>query len=387
MNRKIDRAFRDALTGGVFPSAEILVARGSDILHNAAYGSAREKTCFDIASLTKPLATATIAMMLDAEDLLKLDDTVYQWLAGARQPVHKQMTVRQLLNHTSGLPAWQPYYRSIPMSMIGTEDGKALLMDDAKHEATVANPGSKTIYSDVGYILLADIVEQAGGAPLDEQFAKRIAKPLGLEDTFFVRVSGIGDMTSKKRTSTRADQHVPTRGHKNDSKQLRRKTGEHRRFAPTEDCPWRERVVHGQVHDQNAYALGGVAGPSGLFSTASDIHRFVLELTASYRGKSDWIPETTVQEFLKTMDRKPASETFVLGWNIPSRKNSASGHHFSANSIGHLGYTGCSVWIDLDRDYWVVLLSNRIHPSSTNEKIKAFRPIIHDLIYNELIKQ
>jgi CubicO group peptidase (beta-lactamase class C family) len=132
--------------------------------------------------------------------------------------------------------------------------------------------------------------------------------------------------------------------------------------------------------------LGGVAGHAGLFSTASDIHRFTLELTNSYRGKSDWIPESTVQQFLKTMNEKPVGEAYVLGWNIPSRRNSASGRHFSANSIGHLGYTGCSIWVDLDQDYWIILLTNRIHPSTMNEKIKAFRPMVHDLIYDELIK-
>jgi CubicO group peptidase (beta-lactamase class C family) len=385
MTNRIDRAFNDAISDGVFPSAELVVARGGEVIHAASYGSARESTCFDIASLTKPIATATLAMTLDAQGLLKLDDTVYQWLAGARQPAHKRMTVRQLLNHTSGLPAWQPYYRTLPMSIIGTDTGKSMLMDEVKREEPVAEPGEKTEYSDVGYILLGEIIEQAGGSTLDEQFDRKIAKELGLDDIFFVRVSDSGAATTKRRTDTRADQHVPIPRHGKPGERVKRKAGEHRRFAPTEDCPWRERVIHGQVHDQNAYALGGVAGHAGLFSTAADIHRFTLELTNSYKGKSDWIPESTIQEFLKTMKEKPVGEAFALGWNIPSRRNSASGRHFSANSIGHLAYTGCSLWIDLDQDFWVVLLTNRIHPSAMNEKIKTFRPMIHDLIYDEMI--
>ncbi len=385
MTRKIDQAFQKALSDGVFPSADVLAAREGELVYASHFGMAREDTCFDISSLTKPICTATLAMMLDAEGLLKLDDTVYQWLAGARLPAHKIMTVRQLLNHTSGLPAWQPYFRSLPTSIIGTEAGKAMLLDELNREPPVAGPGEKTIYSDIGYMLLGEILEQAGDSPLDEQFHKRIAAPLGLRDTFFVRVSGVGDLTRAKRTDTRADQHVPTPKHGKAGERPRRKPGEHRRFAPTEDCPWRERVIHGQVHDQNAYALGGVAGHAGLFSTAGDIHRFTLELVNSYRGKSGWIPKSTVHEFLRTMEEKPLSETFVLGWNIPSRKSSASGGHFSANSIGHLGYTGCSIWIDLDGDFWVILLTNRIHPSTMNEKIKAFRPMIHDLIYDELM--
>ncbi len=385
MTKRIDDAFKEAISKGVFPAAEILVAKGGEILHNASYGAARDKTCFDIASLTKPISTATLAMMLDAEGLLKLDDTVYQWLAGAKEPVHKRMTVRQLLNHTSGLAAWQPFYRTLPMNLIGTDAGKLMLLDEVKRDPPAAEPGEKTIYSDLGYMLLGEIIEQAGGAPLDEQFKAKIADPLGLDDTFFVKVTDAGASTTTRRTSTRADQHVPIPRHGRPGERVARKRGEHRRFAPTEDCPWRERVIHGQVHDPNAYALGGVAGHAGLFSTAGDIHRFALELIGSYRGKSSWIPESTVQQFLKTMKEKPDGEAFVLGWNIPSRRNSASGRRFSANSIGHLGFTGCSIWIDLDQDFWIILLTNRIHPSTMNEKIKAFRPKIHDMIYDEMI--
>jgi CubicO group peptidase (beta-lactamase class C family) len=385
MKNRVDQALEDAVSEGVFPAADLLVAKGGNIVHEACYGNARDNTCFDIASLTKPVATATLAMRLDAEGLLKLDDTIYQWLAGARQPVHKLITVRMLLNHTSGLPAWQPYYRSLPMSLVGTEEGRTMLLDECKHEGTISEPGEKTLYSDVGYMLLGEIIEQAGGATLDEQFKEHIATPLGLSDTFFVRLSGAGDMTTGRRTNTRPDQHVPTPKHGTKGERAERQAGEHRRFAPTEDCPWRERVIHGQVHDQNAFALGGIAGHAGLFSTASDLHRFMLELTNSYRGKSNWIPESTIQTFLKTLKEKPEGESYVLGWSVPSRRNSSSGRHFTANSIGHLGYTGCSMWVDLNKDFWVILLTNRIHPSSTNEKIKTFRPKIHDLVYDEML--
>jgi CubicO group peptidase (beta-lactamase class C family) len=159
---------------------------------------------------------------------------------------------------------------------------------------------------------------------------------------------------------------------------------ETRRFAPTEDCPWRERVIHGEVHDQNAYALGGVAGHAGLFSTCGDIHSIVSELIKCYEGKSDWLENEVVREFIPEGKEKPFGNQFVLGWNRPSRENSASGHFFSPNSIGHLGYTGCSLWIDLTNKFWMILLTNRIHPSTTNQMIASFRPQIHDLAYNEL---
>jgi serine-type D-Ala-D-Ala carboxypeptidase len=386
MNRSIDRLFDDAIADSAFPAADLLVAKGGEILWAKNYGNARESTCFDISSLTKPIATATLAMILASEGFLKLSDSVYQWLAGARLPAHRQMTVLELLNHTSGLPAWQPYYRELPLSLVGTEQSKRLIVTECLNEPTVAEPGAATIYSDLGYIVLGEILEQAGGAPLDAMFAERVAKPLGLSNTFFVRIAG-GISTTARRTSTTADQHVPTPKHGITGERRMRQEGEHRRFAPTEDCPWRERVVHGEVHDQNAYAMGGVAGHAGLFSTARDLHRFALELARCYRGQSSWVPPATVQEFLQVGTEKPAGEAFVLGWNRPSKRNSASGHHFSANSIGHLGYTGCSIWIDLTKDFWIILLTNRIHPSSTNEKIKVFRPKVHDLLYDELIAE
>lgn len=384
MNRNIDRAFKEAVAEGIFPSADLLVAKGGEVLFSARYGDAREHTCFDISSLTKPVSTATLSMMLVAEGLLTLDDTVYQWLAGARQPAHKQMTVRMLLDHTSGLPAWQPFYRELPLSLVGTEAGKRLILDSCYAEELASLPGAKTRYSDLGYILLGEIIEEAGGAPLDELFSQRIARPLGLHDTFFVRNIGSPVITGR-RTTTSPDQHVPTPKHGAPGERPSRSNAENRRFASTEDCPWRERVIHGEVHDQNAYALGGVAGHAGLFSTAIDLHAFTRALVSCRGGEHGFIPREIVQAFIPEETRRPAGDEYVLGWNRPSRRDSASGHRFSPDTIGHLGFTGCSIWIDFAQNFWIILLTNRIHPSTINERIATFRPRIHDLIYDELI--
>jgi len=385
MNKNIDREFKQAVEDGAFPAAQLCVAKGGDVIYSASYGQARDDTCFDIASLTKPIATATLTTMLVHDGLLKLDDTVYQWLAGARLPAHRQMTVGQLLDHRSGLAAWQPFYRSLPMALVGTEEGKHIMLEECYAEEPTGAPGAKTLYSDIGYIMLGEIVEQAGGMRLDDLFAQRIARPLGIANTFFVRVDQAAVNTSSRRTTTSPDQHVPTPKHGAQSRSRARKAGEHRRFAPTEDCPWRDRVMHGEVHDQNAFALGGVAGHAGLFSTAQDVHRFALEIYRCYRGESKVIPSDPMRCELGEPRQKPATETYCAGWNRPSRKNSSSGRSFSPNSIGHLAYTGCSLWMDLQRDFWVVLLTNRVHPTSTNQKIAAFRPRIHDVIFEELI--
>lgn len=381
-NKRIDSAFEKAIAEGVFPAADLVVGRGGQLCYEGQYGAARSYTCFDIASLTKPVATATIAMMLVAEGLLKLDDTVYQWLGGARLPEHRKTTVGMLLDHTAGLPDWQPYYRELPLSLVGTEAGRRMLLAECCNEPYINPPGKKTVYSDIGYILLGEILAQAGGAPLDALFAQYVARPLNLTNTFFIRSVGAPVQATARRTTTTAEQHVPTRSSGKRSKELPER---HRRFAPTEDCPWRERVIHGEVHDQNAYALGGVAGHAGLFSTAADLHRFLTALVDAREGKGRWLSREVVRTFLPDARTKPAGERFVLGWNRPSKRNSASGTHFSANSIGHLGYTGCSIWADLAEDFWIVLLTNRIHPATTNQKIAAFRPQIHDLIYSELI--
>ncbi len=395
MKEQIDRMMERAVSDGVFPAASLLVSKGEEIIHSRQYGDAREGTCFDVASLTKPICTASLVMMLTEEGLLKPTDTIYQWLGGARLPEHKVITVKHLLEHTSGLPSWQPYYRELPLDLIGTEGGKHFILDACFREQPNNEVGQKIIYSDIGYILLGEIVEQAGGAPLDVLFSNRIAKPLGLADTFFVRLIGRSVGQTAKRTFASADQHVPTPKYGLPSERKARKYGEHRRFAPTEDCPWRERVIHGEVHDQNAFALGGVAGHAGLFSTAKDIHRFILEFVRAYKGESDWMPKQAVRRFIdfddeetqKFISKRPLGDNIYLGgWNIPSSKNPSCGSHFSKQTIGHLAYTGCSFWVDLKKGCWIVLLSNRIHPSTTNEKIKVFRPRIHDLICEMLFK-
>lgn len=378
MNNNIDQTFKRALAEGVFPSADILVAKAGEIVFAEQYGAAREHTCFDISSLTKPIATATITMMLRAEGLLKLDDTVYQWLAGAREAHHRLMTIKMLLEHTAGLPDWLPYYRELPLSLIGTDAGKRFVLDQCFGEPLKHAPGEVTLYSDLGFIILGEILEQAGSEPLDALFSQLIAKPLGLKETFFVRTTGapVG-RHAQDQCAHVASSKQPSRSGKSDAN--------HMRFAPTEDCPWRERVVHGEVHDQNAYALGGVAGHAGLFSTARDLHRFTLEFVRSLKGESTFIPLAIAEELVNFEKQRPSSETYIHGWDRPTRRNSASGRYFSGNSIGHLGYTGCSIWIDLEKDFWTILLTNRIHPTTTNQKIKAFRPQIHDLIYDELL--
>ena len=154
-------------------------------------------------------------------------------------------------------------------------------------------------------------------------------------------------------------------------------------FAATEDCPWRNRVIQGEVYDENAYALGGYSGHAGLFGTAEEVHTIANLLREHYFEKrDDYLEPETVREFF-SRDNIVEGATYALGWDTPSPQDSSSGKYFSPNTVGHLGFTGTSIWMDLERDMIVILLTNRIHPTKDNEKIQTFRPRLHDLVMEE----
>ncbi len=382
MRTAVDTSMKEAVQNGVFPSAELLIARGGEIVHHNYYGDARSGTAYDIASLTKPVATATLIMMLYGEGTISPEQTLDHWFKDRVPEANRGITIEMLMNHISGMPAWRPYYRELPSALVGTDEGKEFILSECLNEPREHEAGT-TIYSDLGYIVLGSIIERASGSSLDELFEQRIAGPLGLKNTLFVRNGPEMIRTTSRRTDTTAGQHFPTAAapHPKERPPFRK------RFAATEDCHWRSRVIHGEVHDQNAYAMGGVAGHAGLFSDARDLHGFILSFMKGFTAEG-LIPLTTLKRFFPLEDGliTPAMRgTFVGGWDTPSAKNSAAGHYSSLHSIGHLAYTGCSLWIDQEQDFWMILLSNRIHPSTTNEKIKAFRPHIHDLVYRELL--
>jgi len=358
MKHPVDSALTDAIRHGVFPAADLLVAKNGELIHHGYYGDARDGTHFDVASFTKPICTSTLIIQLIAEGKLDLNTTIDHYY-GDKNKSHAGINIEALLNHTSGLPAWKPYYRELPSSIVATNEGKKFVLDACINEPAERKPGEQILYSDIGYILLGDIIERTCDMQLDQIFHERIAKPLGMKDTFFVNLAD----ESKNQTVRR-------------------------RFAATEDCHWRERVMHGQVHDQNCYAMGGVAGHAGLFSTAKDVHRFLAALMPCFEHAGGFLPhDLLVKMFNITNDliTPPKRGVFVGGWDTPSAKNSAAGHYSSRHAIGHLAYTGCSLWIDQQQHFWMILLTNRIHPSTTNEKIKGFRPRIHDLVYTTLV--
>ena len=312
----VDALLRDA-TGQTFPAAQVLAVDHFSLVYERAVGDCDPETLFDIASLTKPLSTATLAMMAIEAGELALDD----------RP-RSDVTVEELLTHSSGLPAWK---------LLGATREEVLRAVAA--EPLESPPGAVARYSDLGFILLGATVENALGEPLDAAFARRVAAPLG-----------IGTMFNPQ---------------------------ERARCAPTEG------ELRGVVHDENARAMGGVAGHAGLFSTGRDVSRIVHALVAAWHGVRSTstprlLPSARVRQ-LWTPSAVPGS-TWCLGWDRPSARGSSAGERWPRDGVGHLGFTGCSIWIDPPRARWVVLLSNRVHPTRANEAIKQLRPALHDAI-------
>jgi CubicO group peptidase (beta-lactamase class C family) len=210
--------------------------------------------------------------------------------------------------------------------------------------------GKTVLYSDVGFMILRWVIEQESGCRLDQFVTETIYNKIALKDLFFIAL---------------------------DSRQSKHK------FAATEKCSWRHTVIEGQVHDENAYAVGGIEGHAGLFGSAAGVHMLLVKLLASYdnNGPGNLFNKDLVRIFLK---RLPDTDK-ALGFDMPSMQNSSSGKFFSPQSVGHLGFTGTSFWMDLTRKIIIICLTNRVHPSRQNDAIKAFRPKLHDAVMKFLV--
>ena len=357
-----------AVARGVFPGVVVLVNIGGQVVFHRAAGMRaleperspmREDTIFDLASLTKPLATSLAMMIMLKERKIGLDDRVSRFFHNFGVHGKTHVTFRHLLANTSGLPAWRPYWKDIlrieregRINFTASRGAKEYVYEAIQREKPDAAAGAKTLYSDLGFMLLGAVVEEVNGTTLDRYCHERIYKPLGLRATSYVDLS----LLRTRRLEPIADM-----------------------IAPTERCPWRKRVLCGEVHDDNAFAMGGVAGHAGLFSSARDIDRIATDLRECYDGQCLLLPAAIVREFWRRNDPAGGS-TWALGWDTPSQQDSTAGSELSRHSVGHVGFTGTSLWIDLERGMHVVVLSNRVHPSRDNDKIREFRPLIHDLI-------
>ncbi|MDQ6885780.1 MAG: serine hydrolase [Gemmatimonadota bacterium] len=338
--RTIDHVLNRGIKAGGFPGAAVVVGRKGAAVWEKGFGTldwsrdtrvSPKQTIYDLASLTKVVGTTTAIMVLFDEGKVALDSSVQSYLPAFQGEGKDRVTVRQLLEHRSGLPADRDLWR---MAHSPEEARRAVL-----ETPLVCRPGDCFIYSDLGAATLGMLVEAVSGEGLDQFLAERVFTPLGMTNTFF-----------RPADSLKA------------------------RIAPTELTPPRGYPLRGEVHDENAYALGGVSGHAGLFSTVSDLSIFAQMMLngGSYNG-TRIISDSTVRIFIRR-----AAGNRALGWAVADGTG-GSGRYLSESAYGHTGYTGTSLWIDPDREMFVILLTNRVHAARAQRPAKVISDIRADL--------
>jgi CubicO group peptidase (beta-lactamase class C family) len=358
---RVDSIIRAAIADSAASAVAVAIGHHGRLVALAgygelAYGSGRPTTptsIFDLASLSKVVGTTTAAMLLVQEGALDLDARVVTYLPwwSRGDPRKAEVTVRQLLLHRAGLPAFRPWFLDVR--------GEQAYKDAVADEPLETRPGATTTYSDIGAMTVGWIIEQVTGEPLDAFLEERVWEPLGMRETSYRPASALLS-----------------------------------RIAATEmDTTWRRELVWGTVHDENAEAMGGVAGHAGLFGTAVDLSVFARMMlnggvapactpTGStgepcpLARPSDvrLLDADLIAAFTSAYD---ASSSRALGWDTPAGRSSA-GDYLTARSYGHTGFTGTSIWLDPELDLWVVLLTNRVHPTRENQKQVELRRAVHD---------
>ncbi len=345
------RLLERAVTAAAFPGAAYgVLHRGIQtkgavgrFMYEETSPTVTPETVYDIASVTKVVATTSIAMRLFEDGILKLDQPLHEIMPEFVRDEpgwsnKRKVTIRTLLAHSSGLPGWAPLYK--------TRATPEELLDACYSIELAAAPLTQTVYSDIGFILLGEALERLAGDKLDILVSRQILSKIGMGDTLF-------------RPPAQMQDQIP----------------------PTEaDFEFRKRIIQGEVQDENCWVLGGIGGHAGLFSNVSDLLNFAGHMLGG--GNGPFRPETI--QLFTTRQLQPHGSSRALGWDTPADENSSSGHLFSKHSAGHLGFAGTSLWIDFQRQIAVVLLTNRCWPSRENQAIRTVRPLFHDAVLSAL---
>ncbi len=300
------------------------------------------ETMYDLASLTKVIGLTTAAMMLVDSGKLDLDAPVQRYVPAFQGAGKERVTIRHLLTHSSGMPAWRPLYAET-----ATREQALALVDTTP---LLRQPGDTFVYSDLGAMVLTQAVEAVAGQRLNDFLGTRLFGPLGMHSTRFLPPESWRD-------------HI----------------------APTEnDTAFRHRLLRGEVHDENAGRLGGVSGHAGLFSTGPDLAAFAVWLLQTRQGgvNQPALRAELVRAFTQRQNIPPGSSR-ALGWDTPS-ENSSAGTKMGPNAFGHTGFTGTSIWFDPDRNLFIILLTNRVNPTRANAKILQVRRRVADLVNDAL---
>lgn len=350
--RGVEKGVFPGAAAGVFYRKKKVISYYGDAFLVPQKKILKKNKIFDLASLTKPLATTLSILCLLKNKKVKLEETLPSLLQKNVMGEKSKITLRHLLNHTSGLPAHREYFKKL--REVPFKERKELLETWILEEELESTPGTKTVYSDLGFMLLGRMIESKSGEPLNLFVDKKIMRPFGLENKiFFVK--------TKEFSSPATD------------------TNRKESFVATENCAWRKKVICGEVHDDNCYIIGGISGHCGLFGdieSVLDLCVLILDLWKK-RKEHPNINNKDLQTFLSRQESE-IKTTRVLGFDTPAVKESSGGRFLSRSSVGHLGFTGTSFWIDPEKELVIVLLSNRVHPDRDNEKIRKFRPFFHD---------
>jgi CubicO group peptidase (beta-lactamase class C family) len=359
---RLDSIVSVAMAEGAAPGVAVAVGRWGRLVHLRSYGridvapdapAVTDSTMFDMASLTKVVATTTASMILEDEGKLNLDAPVHYYLPELNDSAKAGITVRMILTHSGGFEAFATLWRDYR--------GRTAYLEQINARPLAYTPGDSTIYSDWDFVLMGLIIERITGMPLDQFVASRVWEPLHLHDTGFNPLAtGPLPADSSCTAAFRPDHPLLSR------------------IAMTEiDTAYRHIHVHGIVHDENACALGGVAGHAGLFSSARDVAVFCqMLLNGGQYGGVSLIEPATIARWTA---RQKRGSSRALGWDTPSGHSSA-GRYFSARSFGHTGFTGTSIWIDPERGLFVVILTNRVDPTRANTRHEALRRDIADAV-------
>src|SRR5947209_11777548 len=367
----ISTMLRSRIDSGDFPSAVYLIAEhGSAVFADALGDAVREPerrpatldTIYDLASLTKPLVTGLLCAQLVELGELTLDSSVANYLLEFDRPDKNRITIRELLTHTSGLPAWRPLY------LLAVEKDGALA--SIVNETLDARPGEQVIYSDLGFIVLGFLLERLMGSRLDELAFNRIMKPLDLQHTFFNPAAATRTGVAACETGNAYERDMCEKSFSIES--IASYSG------------WRKEIVWGNVHDGNSHFLGGTAGHAGLFSSAHETLRLANQFIA---GQSQLLSAATCQLFQQNMT-EGMNEARSFAWQLAATKDSTRGPSLPSDAFGHTGFTGTSCWIDAHRERVFILLTNRTHARALPfANINAVRREFHKLAVAALDKR
>jgi len=355
----ISQKIEQAILQGVFPGAVLLCAIDQKIIFHESYGMAdifkkkemRKNSIFDLASLTKPLATTLALSKLIEKGKICLNQKIGSILKEFKTCEKADITIDMLLRHTSGYPAHREYFKKMIQK---NKNPRRYLRHLLVQETLETKIDACQVYSDLGFMVLSWIIEKITGQRLDQYVFEQIYSPLEIEKLFFI------DLDQKDEILSQYQQ----------------------KMVATQICPWREKLLKGEVDDDNAWAAGGIEGHAGLFGTAGAIYKLCHEILNALLNKPT---KTVAPNIIKAFVQRKNQYDRVAGFDTPSKENSSSGHYFSSSSVGHLGFTGTSFWIDPETSLIIIFLTNRVHPLRSNESIKQFRPQIHDLIVSQLL--